>query len=340
MKKYLIALLLVGIGLTSCNNSPLHHPDYGMTSVYFAYQTPVRTIVLGEDETTDTTLDNEYRCQIIATIGGLYEQTKEVEIGIKVDNSLVDNLSFDGTRDVLAMPSNYYTLGSTDRITMPKGEFFGRLDVQLTDAFFSDPLAVENNYVIPILMTGVSNADSILQGIPLFPNPNRAIDNDWDVLPKDYILYAVKYINKYTANWLRGGTDVFSGSRTGTVERDKEYVEYNEVIATSTISLNAVEYPVSVMDANNTQRDCTLILTFDSVTGNCTVTSGTEEVAVSGSGKYEAHGAKQSWGNKDRDRITLNYTLDFGDMQVATDDVLVIRDRGVLRQEFTPVLKN
>jgi hypothetical protein len=339
MKKYLIALLLVGLAMASCQNSPIHHPDYGRTAVYFAYQTPIRTIVLGEDETVDTTADNEYRCQIIATIGGFYVQRNEVDIDIMVNNSLCDNLTFDGTREVRPMPSTHYTLSSTDRISIHKGEILGRLDVQLTDAFFADPLAVETNYVIPIQMTGVKNADSILMGVPLFPNPNRAIDNDWDIIPRDYVLYAVKYINKYSGNWLRGGRDVYSGSKTGTVDRNKEYIEYNDVIALKTRSLNVVEYTVSVLDAANNQRNCTLAVTVDAA-GNCVVTSQTEGVTASGSGKYEQKGAKLAWGNKDRDLITLDYTLDFGDMQVATSDVLVMQGRGVRGEEFKPELKN
>jgi hypothetical protein len=349
MKKYLIAL--VGLAMAACHNGPLTHPNFDRTAVYFSYQTPIRTIVLGEDGTVDTSLDNEYRCQIISTIGGFYVQNNNVEIDFKVDNSLCDNIAFaiEGGigADVRPMPSTYYTLGSPNKITIPKGEILGRLDVQLTEEFFADPLATENNYVIPIVMTGVRNADSILMGLPLFPNPRRVIDNDWDILPKDYVLYAVKYINRYTGNWLRGGKDVFSGSKTGTEDRSKKvvnekvtdkYVEEYDPIATKTRGLNVTEYPVRVLDADNNGRECTLLLTFDA-SGACTITTETAGVTVSGNGRYEARGAKLAWGDKDRDLITLNYTLDFGDMQVATEDVLVMRDRGVRAQEFTPALK-
>jgi hypothetical protein len=47
----------------SCENADVEFPDYDKTTVYFAYQYPVRTIVLGED-IYNTTLDNEHKCEI------------------------------------------------------------------------------------------------------------------------------------------------------------------------------------------------------------------------------------------------------------------------------------
>src|SRR5574344_1953633 len=109
MKKSLYLLLaFVGGIFTSCQNGDWEFPDYEYSAVYFAYQSPVRTIVLGED-VFDTSLDNEYKCQIMATMGGVYSNNKDVEIGIRVDNSLCDGLIFDETdQEVLPMPSNYY----------------------------------------------------------------------------------------------------------------------------------------------------------------------------------------------------------------------------------------
>ena len=161
---------------------------------------------------------------------------------------------------------------------------------------------------------------------------------DWDVLPKDYILYAIKYINKYHANYLRRGKDVITGDKNETVIRRKEYVEKDEVVGTHTRSLNMVELPLRITDATGELLDCTLLLTFDD-SGKCTVSSGNEGVAMSGSGQYVVKGEKGSWGNKDRDAIYLNYNINFGKMQVSTVDTLVIRDRGVKPETFKPVLK-
>ena len=337
MKKILFIMLTVSGIFTSCQNTDWEFPDYDYTAVYFAYQTPVRTIVLGED-VYDTTLDNEYKCQILATMGGVYENKNNVEISFRVDNSLCDGLTFDGTTDILPMPSNYYSLSSDNRMVIKKGDIMGGVVVQLTDAFFADPLSLKNTYVIPIVMTDVKNADKILTGEALVDNPNRAIAEDWDVVPKDYIMYAVKYINPYHATYLRRGKDDISGDINKTVIRHATYVEKDEIISTYTRSLNTIELPLEIADADGSFMDCTLLITIDN-SGNCTVTSGTEGVEMSGNGKFVSKGEKNSWGNLDRDAIYLNYNLNFGSIRYATTDTLVVRDRGIDREIFTPSLK-
>ena len=196
MKKILQISILIAIltgVFSSCENSDWEFPDFEYSAVYFAYQSPIRTITLGED-IFDTSLDNNYQSQIMATMGGVYKNNNDIEIGIRVDNSLCNDLVFEDGREVIPMPSNYYSL-SADKIVIKKGKILGGVTVQYTDAFFNDPLALEANYVIPVVMTSVNNADSILSGIPLVDNPRRGVSDDWDVAPKDYILYAVKYIN-------------------------------------------------------------------------------------------------------------------------------------------------
>ncbi len=342
MKKTFIITLLAALvtGLfTSCENGEWEFPDYEYTAVYFAYQSPVRTIVLGED-VFDTSLDNEYKCQIMATMGGVYSNNKNVEIGIRVDNSLCNDLIYNNTdQDILPMPSNYYSL-SSDKIIIEKGKILGGVTVQLTDAFFNDPKSLETIYVIPVVMTGVVNADSILSGIPMVDNPKRGVAGDWDVQPKDYVLYAIKYINKYDANYLRRGVDVISGGQSGTIKRHANYVEQDEVIDNiSTRSLTTIAWEHQTRDINNINRNSQLLLTFNEQ-GDCTVSSGTEGIAVAGSGKFVPKGDKKSWGEKDRDVIYLDYTVNYGDIQVATKDTLVVRDRGVKAEWFTPALKD
>lgn len=342
MKKILYKLMLVLfiVGVThSCKNGEWDFPDFEYSTVYFAYQSPVRTIVLGED-IFDTSLDNEYKCQIMATIGGVYSNKENVTIDVKVDNSLCDNLIFeDNDEDILPMPTNYYSL-LDDRITIKKGEILGGVTVQLTDDFFSDPLALSRNYVIPVVMSNLSGADSILSGTPLVDNPKRGVSDDWDILPKDYVLYAVKYINKYDANYLRSGKDEVSGGQTGTINRSFKYVEQSEVVdKISSRSLNTIAWEHRAEDAEKNFRNSVLLLTFDDK-GECTIESETAGVTASGTGKFVSKGEKNSWGNKDRDALYLNYTIDYGDIKIATTDTLIVRDRGVAREVFVSTLKN
>ncbi len=84
----------------------------------------------------------------------------------------------------------------------------GGIQVQLTDAFFQDPRSVKNTFVIPMRITGVVNADSVLSGKSSLPNPDRRKAGDWITQPKDYILFAIKYINPYHGTYLRRGLDL------------------------------------------------------------------------------------------------------------------------------------
>lgn len=368
MKRILYITLLttfVAWLLTSCENGEWEFPDYEYTSVYFAYQSPVRTIVLGED-IFDTSLDNQYKCQIMATMGGVYENNKNVEIGISVDESLCENLVFEETgEDVLPMPSEYYSL-SSDKIIIEKGSVLGGVTVQLTEAFFNDPKSLEANYVIPVRMTSVTNADTILSGKPLVENPKRGVSSGWDVQPKDYILYAVKYINPYDANYLRRGVDeITKDGVTETKVRHNEYVEKDEVVNLSTLSLNAVQFPMDYVSKDGHDLNFKLNLSFDdeenvSVSPFETTYQVNDTVRVlngsaSGTGEFVKDGDKNSWGNKDRDALYLDYDVSYEveirypvsgqpdhlqEVSYSTVDTLVVRDRGVKAEWFTPVLKN
>lgn len=499
-------ILSAGVVLTSlaaCHNQEKIFPDYeGGISAYFAYQLPVRTIVLGESETFNTSLDNQHKCIIYGTIGGSYKG-KNVVIGIDVDNSLTENVYFPDGTPVKAMPENYYTL-SSDRLDYA-GTHMGGVEVTLTDAFFADPEAIRNTYVIPVVMTDIiKGADQIKSGTPLIEGetPIRTNSALWNVQPMDYTLYGVKYVNPWHGSWLRRGVDVITGQDAGTVVRHEQYVENDEVVMLSTESLDAVTIPVSTNisktttttvtsnyalhmanpaagDANwsaqvwytlaepmksgktytfkckaaateqydwcsvflqstttddqnyshgmsfstewkeiimtvkpdkdiydkltwcfgdkaitlmldditfteegsdvnliaggdfenqstegwsswsdlvkigggeggiktetiesteVTAKTCAVKLTFDA-SGNCTVSSATEGITASGTGKYVKDGEKLAWGNKDRDGIYLDYTIDFGEKQYAVKDTLVSRSREITLETYVPTYK-
>lgn len=323
--------------LPGCHNSDWEFPDFKYQTVYFATQFPVRTITLGED-IVDTSLDNEGKFRIMATTGGVYEANADVVIDVVVDNALCDGFAFGGLNtDIVAMPEDFYTLAS-DKITIPKGEVVGGVEVQLTDAFFNDARSIANTYVIPLRMTKVVNADSILSGRPLSPEPRRAVSSDWAVAPKDYVFYAVKYINPWHGYYLRRGVDEVSGVADTTLVRHQQYVEKDEVKLLTTRSYTEVEMPLVFKDANNVNITCTLLLSFDE-DGSCSVTSATPGVTATGTGKFVSKGEVKSWGDKDRDAIYLDYEVGFPDMQVSSADTLVLRNRGVAMEVFNPILK-
>ena len=499
-------ILLAGAAmsaLASCHNQEKVFPDYdGGVTAYFAYQYPVRTIVLGESETFDNSLDNQHKCIIYGTMGGAYKG-KDIVLDIAVDNTLTDNLYFDADCEepVKAMPAEYYTL-SSDQLVYG-GNHMGGVEVQLTDAFFADPDAIKNTYVIPVQMTNiVKGADQILAGTPAIEG-EPALKTDptqWAVAPKDFTLYAVKYVNPWDGSWLRRGVDTITeAGQTTTEVRHGQYVENDEVMYLTTESLNSVvfpmttnvsvvvppptqyclsmtnnvagdawgqqtvynlstpitsgstyilsfvakgtaeaEAPIFLADADGNQSygypsipfttewtkvqleilpstesstimintgacvgtfylddvslvekgkseeyiadgdfptaerpagwngwggttpaavvpegyteeellptvqivpmPSDLVLTFDE-SGNCTVSSKTEGVTATGTGKYVKDGEKKAWANKDRDAIYLDYQVDFGSKQYAIKDTLVARSREITVEQFSPTLK-
>lgn len=127
------------------------------------------------------------------------------------------------------------------------------------------------------------------------------------------------------------------------VTRQKEFIESDEVIKVTTKTLNSVTLPVKVAHADGTPVTCDLLLTFNG--DNCEISvdpdseSATNGYTATGSGEFKSKSEKLAWGNKDRDGLYLNYTIDLGDCKYSSQDVLVARDRGTAGsiQTFKPV---
>lgn len=341
MKNITYLFLFFSVFLVSCENEDWEFPDFDYQTVYFAHQYPVRTITLGED-IFDTSLDNEWKFEIMATTGGVYENENDIIIDVTVDNNLVDGLAFSNGGDILAMPSNYYNLAS-DNIVIPRGSIVGGVEVQLTEAFFADSLSIDRNYVIPMRMTNVQQADSILVGEPIAVDGRRTVASDWAIQPKDFVLYAVKYINPLHGYYLRRGEDVIVGKNGNTeldqtIVRSEEFVVDDEVVMLNTQSLNEVLFPITFTASDETNIDVPLILNFDDE-GNITVGTDSDDYIVTGSGEFVKDGEVNSWGNQDRDAIYLNYEVELENFHVSSTDTLVLRNRGVEMELFTPVLE-
>jgi hypothetical protein len=343
MKKNIAVLgCAVAMGaLAGCmKNKDISFNDYVYQTVYFGTQYPVRTVELGEDAFVDNTLDNQHKVKIEATLGGVRENTKTVTIGFKVDESLCDRVYFPNNGPkFLPLPASYYQLAS-NQITITPGNILGGVEVQLTDAFFADPLAITNTYAIPLVLTDAKAGDSILHGTPSVDNPDRTNDANWSVKPRDFVLYVLKYINTWHGSYLRRGKDVITGAFDSTIVRHQPYVEQDEVNKLSTAALTKLDFPLVFKNKSGTNINCTLRVSFDN-NDNCTIESITTGVTASGTGKFVKKGDKNSWGNQDRDVLYLDYSVNLTsqNMQIATKDTLVMRDRSVAMETLTPVYK-
>jgi hypothetical protein len=337
---FLLASILLTI-VTACNKK-WEFPDYKYSTVYFAYQSPVRTLVLGED-IYDNTLDNQHKFQIMATMGGVYENKKDITLSVAVDNSLAQKLRFNSSTGdvVMAMPSNYYTLPQNPKITIPSGQVMGGIEVQLTDAFFADPAAIKNTYVIPMKILSVTNADSVLRGSSTKTSPDPRQLGDWAVAPKDYVLYAVKYVNPYHGVYLRRGVDAVKGNNGNTaldttVVYHNAYVEKDEVASMFTRSMTQDTMLLNAKNKGNVNAPFQLFLNFDN-SGNCTVSApASANYTISGNGQFVKKG--DMWGDQKRDVLYLKYQVAFGTTTHSLTDTLVLRDRGVKFETFSPVV--
>lgn len=341
MKKIPYIVFAVALMLSSCENQDWEFPNFDIQTVYFAYQFPVRTITLGED-IFDTTLDNDWKFRIMVTTGGVYSSPRDVSVQIEVDESLAEGLLFEENGDEIEVLSSEYYQLSSNSITIPRGQIAGGVEVQLTGAFFNDPRSIKKTFVLPVKITGVTNADSVLSGVPVVPNPNRAIVDDWLPAPKDFTLYALKYINPWHGYYLRRGSDIVTGKVDGisdeTITRRGPNVENDEINELVTESLTEVLFPLVFSGIGGENITADLLLTFDGE-GNCTVSAANGDFTASGSGKFVKKGEKSSWGNQDRDAIYLEYEVDLPQMHVSSRDTLVMRNRGVVMETFSPVLK-
>ena len=357
LKKYLYGVALGALTLTygSCYNADKEFPDYeGGTTAYFAYQYPVRTLILGND-IYDNTLDNAHKCRIWSTMGGAYNG-RDAVVDIAVDETLCNDLYFtdeggNPAAPVLPMPTAYYQLASNS--IKYNGDLRGYVEVQFTDAFFNDEKAINNTYVIPLVMTKVSGIDHILTGTPREGlTPARTNSGDWEVLPKDYVLYCVKYMNPWQGRYIRRGVDNVTekGNTTKVIRKDttlintdlEHYTENpvnqnDEVCSITTKNMSQANFKVS-FKTSGASISCNLILTFN---GNqCTISTDDADVTVTGSGEFIEKGTEKveykdyQWGSLNgqpvqRDILRLAYDVNFekSNIQVSTTDTLVVQTR-------------
>jgi len=360
MKKIAVILLTILCVTTwmSCNQDEFRSfEDYDYTTVYFPYQYPVRTLILGDYSLADNSRDKEFKFLISARIGGVYKNNSDVKIAYQIDESLVDNLltnpnQWDGktttTSDVLAaLPSNYYTLGGDGKsFIIPKGSYHGGVEIQLTPAFFDDPLAWKTHYVIPLRITSTS-ADSVLSGYTVIPNADPRVMNDWDVVPKDFTIFGIKFVNPFHGKYLHKGKSVITMQGSDEIQTITysavspttgiPTLELNEILTLHTSGKNRVTTTARLRDLVSSPGNFEIYLDFIDGGDDCIVTdTENSKFPVKGSGRYARD--TETWGGKTRDAIYLNLEVTNGASTATITDTLVFRDKGINFQEYSPVL--
>ncbi|WP_397445752.1 DUF5627 domain-containing protein [Polaribacter sp. R77954] len=332
MKKYLV-ICVIAFSILACENQLNDFPDFGSTSVYFPFQTPVRTLIQGKYDLGFNDNDNNGRFEIGVTMTGVYNNTLDRRVHFELAPDLIDAAALGlDTVNVEVLPSSYYTIEQESPLTIPSGSIKGRIPVQLSDAFFDDPKSFaefgEVHYVIPLKITDYEQLDSLLVGVPAEDviNPIRIKADDWQSLPKDYTLFGIKYMNKYQGVYLRRGEDAAIGSNEsvtvftngdptvtetenieGSTVYRSEFVVDDELIPLATSARKDVTTTIGVRRPGiATNSTLSLNLAFnDNEEVIVTNADPNSDVVVTGTGSFVEDG--DEWGGKSRDVIYLDF---------------------------------
>jgi len=342
--KYLI-ICAIAFSLLACENQENNFDDFGSTSVYFPFQTPARTLIQGKYDLGFNDNDNNGRFEIGVVMSGVYNNDIDRRVHFELAPELIDAAALGvDTVNVKILPTSYYTIEQESPVTIPSGSTNGRIPVQLSDAFFDDPLSFaefeEVHYVIPLRITDYEQLDSLLTGVPLVDNPIKIRDEDWDPLPKDYTLFGIKFMNKYEGIYLRRGEDaalglnesvtVFeNGDPTETVTENiqgstvyrAEYVVQDELLPLSTAGRSDATTTIDVRRPGiASSSTLSLLLTFNN-NEEITVSNAdpSSTVTVTGTGKFVEDG--DEWGGEPRDVIYLD--LQYEEQEVEVSEVRV-----------------
>jgi hypothetical protein len=207
MKKIYSLLIVVFLtSMTSCYEDYIKDFDYN--SVYFTYQTNVRTFVVGEG----------MQINVGVALGGIRENKVDREVNFILDNSLitaelvaqmaggVDHVKNYVNVDsgLVPLPAEYYTLSNPGKMIIRKGDHKGVITIKADSIkFLSDPKTVNARYAIPFYITD-AQADTILSD-------------------KRYSVIGVRYENMLFGNYWHGGVTVVKDSLGNVVETIKYY---------------------------------------------------------------------------------------------------------------------
>ena len=368
MNKLILGLILTTFMMVGCTNQDQEFDDFTTQAVYFPIQYPIRTIILGEDR-IDNSIDKERAFNIGVSIGGLYSNKSDRTIGFELAPSLFPDVTLAGDtlyakynaidRKILILPTTHYTMVPDTSVVVPKGSNNGLIRVNLTDAFFADPKSYDMNYVIPLKIKNASDNFSILTGKALagLAVPARwYIPGDWQTgfLPKNYTLFAVKFINDWHGTYFQRGVQKKDGVFYKLYH--KQDISSDQIARFETLGLKKATYNRMGENLTSATVSYKSLLTFgDPVNGvgDITVSAAPGTAyTVTGTGKYYQSSTDMGLANgwlvdplTNRVKGAMTVTLDFevGGLAGATkhqfSDTLVFRTNDVKYEEFTIVAK-
>ena len=174
-------LVIISIGLMFLTQGCYEDyiTDFDYTTTYFTYQYPRRTLVV--DPYEKMTFD------FGVVLGGKYSNDKDERVEYEIDRSLLDDYP-----DLKLLPEDKYQLSNNSGVlTIPSGEFIGRVTVTLDKEWFlNQDDALQGAYALPVRIFN-QTADSIPEG-------------------KDFSIIVLRYDNEYYGKyWLKGQDNTY-----------------------------------------------------------------------------------------------------------------------------------
>lgn len=205
MKIKILAIFL-SLALVSCYNDYVKDFDY--TGVYFAYQTNVRTVVVGEG----------MKFEVGPAIGGEMVNSRDRLVTLSLDNSLItpemlltmQTSSVNSIKNYVTgltaltlLPADYYTMSSTS-VTIKKGQNSATVVIRPDSVkFLSDPGTLMAKYVLPFRIVS-ADADSVLHA-------------------KNYAVIGLRYENMLFGNYIHGGVTIRKSAAGAPIDTAKYY---------------------------------------------------------------------------------------------------------------------
>jgi hypothetical protein len=201
MKKSIFYLIIATVVMTSCYDDYI--TDYDYTSVYFPYQTDVRTFVVGEGMSI----------KMGVGLGGITNNNIDRIVEYTLDNSLITpdilatmknglnyvKSSVSSVSTLMPLPSNYFTLSDDSKMIIESGMNGGTVTVKADSTLFlSDPVTINAGYALPFYIVS-ADADSILKD-------------------KRYAVIGVKYENMLFGKYWHGGITIIKDASGNNID--------------------------------------------------------------------------------------------------------------------------
>jgi hypothetical protein len=306
MKK-IFALLILAIALVSCYDDYIK--DFDRNAVYFAYQTDVRSFIVGEG----------MKIQLGVNLAGVMVNNKDRNVEFQIDNTLVtpailatmqNGVTYIKTpallvTTLLPVPASYYTLSNSSTMVIKAGQHTGVITLKADSAaFLADAATKIPTYAIPLRITS-ADADTILTS-------------------KNYQVVGLKYENMLFGNYLHGGVTTVKDATGTTINTIVYYTAVNQgdtkIWTLTTAAPNAVASNGYSDQTSTTKKEITLTLSGTDITVS-SATGSTNTYLADGASTYNAAKLLQNR------KILLNYKYVIGANTYYCQDTLTFRNR-------------